>query len=276
MRRFWAYILSGLLMLQFVAAQAADELVLTKDQQASLVRFINGNATWTIYHEMGHAFVSLFEIPILGKEEDAVDNLATIIMLLQENEQSDEYLKETALGWFLLDEFAGLAGEELDFSDDHSLDQQRAFQTICFLYGADEAIFGEFTQMMGMPEDKLENCAADFARTQTSWDKVLAPFILKPDDKNFEVAVIYDDVPSDLIPYKASLQEAQILENIQQYIVSNYKLPKAFTLKAVACNDANAYWDAEASEVILCYELLAEFEKLFLFDIKQSIAAEKN
>ena len=264
-----------IMMTIFIFAQpsyAEDELVLTKQEQADLIRFVSGNTIWTMFHETGHALVSLFDIPILGKEEDAVDNLATIIMLLQENDQADEYLKQTALGWFLLDEFSDIAGEELNFSDDHSLDQQRAYQTICFLYGADKQIFGEFAKMMEMPEQRLENCAYDFDRTLESWDRVLAPYILKPGDKNLAVKIAYGSTTDALKPYKDLLQDSQILENIQDFIVTNYKIPTTFTLKAETCDDANAYWDAEAKQVILCYELMAEFEKLFIFDIKQAIA----
>ena len=40
--------------------------------------FFIGNIAWLTYHEFGHAMVSEFSIPVLGREEDAVDSFATI------------------------------------------------------------------------------------------------------------------------------------------------------------------------------------------------------
>ena len=35
----------------------------------------------TLYHEMGHAFIDLYELPIVSSEEDAADSLSAYIIL---------------------------------------------------------------------------------------------------------------------------------------------------------------------------------------------------
>lgn len=268
-------IFSGLLFLQVAQVQAADEVVLTEEDKATLVRFINGNTMWVLYHETGHALISLFDIPILAKEEDAADNFATLSMLFEENEQIDEYLRDTAWGWFLFDELAATEGDELDFADEHSLDQQRAYQTICFLYGSNEEKFEEFTRMMEMPEERLVNCAYDYDRSMRSWEKVLNSFVVGVFESNVEITVTYADATEELAPYKSMLQESQILENIHEFIDLGFKLPHPISIIAKTCDEANAYWDPNENEIVLCYELLAEYEKLFRFDVKQ-LALENN
>lgn len=266
-------ILSAVLLLG-TQARAEEEFVLTEEQQVEMTRFVIGNTVWTMYHETGHALISLFDIPILGKEEDAADNLANIIMLSQEDELTDDYLKKTALGWFLFDEFAAEAGDELDFTDEHSFDLQRAYHTLCFLYGANAEKFAEFTEMMQMPEEALANCEYEYVRGHNSWLTVLEPYNLEDGAENLEVKVSYGDTTEDLETFKEALEYNEILESIRDFVTLSYKLPKSFTIEAQTCDTPNAFWDAEESKIILCYELLAEFQKLYMYELIQLAKAD--
>lgn len=42
-----------------------------------------GQFEFVLLHEVGHAFVHVMNIPMVGKEEDAVDTLATIIAIVR-------------------------------------------------------------------------------------------------------------------------------------------------------------------------------------------------
>lgn len=35
-----------------------------------------------LFHELGHAFISLYDLPITGREEDAVDQFAAILLAM--------------------------------------------------------------------------------------------------------------------------------------------------------------------------------------------------
>ncbi|GAK85983.1 hypothetical protein JCM19238_3573 [Vibrio ponticus] len=80
----------------------------------------------TLLHEAGHAYIEDRSIPILGKEEDAVDNFAAIIML-EYVEGGDESAISAA------DMFAFESQERPDYYDvdeyidEHSFDLQRYF-----------------------------------------------------------------------------------------------------------------------------------------------------
>ncbi len=89
----------------------------------------------TLLHEAGHAYIADQNIPILGKEEDAVDNLAAILMI--------EYLDdgdEAAIS--AADMFAFESDDRPDYYDfgeyidEHSFDLQRYFSTLCLVYGS--------------------------------------------------------------------------------------------------------------------------------------------
>ena len=76
-------------------------------------RFIISNTLSTFLHEMGHALIHDYEIPVLGKEEDACDNFQTYYLIVTKDYNSyyqnnyDYYLKffhgileDTADYWF--------------------------------------------------------------------------------------------------------------------------------------------------------------------------------
>ncbi|MNL40533.1 hypothetical protein D3C87_1628890 [compost metagenome] len=63
--------------------------------------FAMHDAAFTIYHEVGHMLVGELGLPVLGKEEDAVDTLATIWLL---NDEDQDYafnaLIDASDGWY--------------------------------------------------------------------------------------------------------------------------------------------------------------------------------
>ena len=83
-----------------IAAPAAAQ-ELTEEQQAIAVEFALNNSIFVLQHEIGHLFVGEFNLPVLGKEEDAADSLASVMLLSQENETSDQALRDAADGWYL-------------------------------------------------------------------------------------------------------------------------------------------------------------------------------
>ncbi|WP_418114866.1 DUF4344 domain-containing metallopeptidase [Vibrio scophthalmi] len=90
----------------------------------------------TLLHEGGHAYIADRNIPILGKEEDAVDNFAAI-MMIEYVEGGDDAAISAA------DMFAFESQQRPDYYDwgeyidEHSFDLQRYFSTLCLVYGSD-------------------------------------------------------------------------------------------------------------------------------------------
>tara|TARA_Y100001956_G_scaffold82836_1_gene106056 strand:- start:941 stop:1714 length:774 start_codon:yes stop_codon:yes gene_type:complete len=90
----------------------------------------------TLIHEVGHAYIADQNIPILGKEEDAVDNLAAVLMI-EYVENGDDAAISAA------DMFAFESEDRPDYYDfgeyidEHSFDLQRYFSTLCLVYGSD-------------------------------------------------------------------------------------------------------------------------------------------
>lgn len=90
----------------------------------------------TLIHEVGHAYIADQNIPILGKEEDAVDNLAAVLMIEYIDNGDDAAISAA-------DMFAFESEDRPDYYDfgeyidEHSFDLQRYFSTLCLVYGSD-------------------------------------------------------------------------------------------------------------------------------------------
>ena len=95
---------------------------------AEQAEFVLGNVIFVLFHEIGHALVSEFELPVLGREEDAVDRFATFLLTPEgdEDEETDPstILVDAMSGWFLSSNQTELA--DIEWWDEHGRDQQRA------------------------------------------------------------------------------------------------------------------------------------------------------
>jgi Putative metallopeptidase len=131
----------------------------------------------TFFHELGHGLVDAWKIPITGREEDAVDQLSTLV-LIQATENGEQMALEGALSFKL---YADLTrGEKKIYWDEHSLDEQRFFDTVCLVYGHDEEKFAYLVKNGTLPEERAEFCAEDYDKLNHSWRQLLAPYLKEP------------------------------------------------------------------------------------------------
>ena len=54
-----------------------------RHEQQALAEFVVGNVLFVATREMGHAFLSEMEVPVVGGEEQAADDFAVLTMLKQ-------------------------------------------------------------------------------------------------------------------------------------------------------------------------------------------------
>src|SRR4051794_18952585 len=62
---------------QTLAMSNAAVAALDPQQRDRLIEFIIGNTLFTLTHELGHAVISEFQLPVIGREEDAADAFAS-------------------------------------------------------------------------------------------------------------------------------------------------------------------------------------------------------
>jgi len=123
-------------------------------------------------HEFGHALIHNFDLPVLGREEDAADGIATVLLL--KAPEGATYAAEAAEFW---DAFSGRQNPPklVEYADNHSFDRQRAFNILCWVGGSDEAILQALAENEIVPEERLVSCPAEWALLRESAEQVLSP-----------------------------------------------------------------------------------------------------
>jgi len=128
----------------------------------------------TIYHEIGHALIDALNLPITGKEEDAVDELSTLL-LLEAYEDGDEVA--ISAGDFFDIEASQL--EDITKSELYglpSLDEQRFFNIICLVYGENPDGRTDLLEELDISEARKETCIYDFEKRSEAWSTLLKPY----------------------------------------------------------------------------------------------------
>jgi hypothetical protein len=144
------------------------------ESERTLRRMTGDVAEFVFLHEVGHALVDQLRLPITGREEDAVDDLAAVLMLEVFEEPS------TALAASYMFALFGDQREALeasDFFDEHSLDEQRFYSIICHMYGSDPRAWGDLAKSVGLPASRRSRCRSDYQQTVRSWFRLLRPHL---------------------------------------------------------------------------------------------------
>ncbi len=150
--------------------EAARELMADQyETAAELEAAVNGSFLFTVYHEVGHALVDAFDIPITGREEDAVDQLAAWWLI--DNDTGDQAAIAGALSFYTDPESAEL--DESDFADEHSLNQQRFYNLTCWVYGSNPTQYQALLEDEWLTAARAEQCEAEFETLNTSWYALL-------------------------------------------------------------------------------------------------------
>lgn len=243
-------------------AQAQE---LTEEQQGIATQFAINNSLFVMQHEIGHLFVGEFELPVLGKEEDAADGLATLFLLNQQSEDGNEALIDAADGWYLAEyDNAAEEYEASDFYGEHSLSIQRAYQVVCFMVGADPETFAEVATEYEIDEERQESCASDYESAANSWAGLLEP---NEGGGGGKIEVVYDPADENYADIEQMLRDVQFLETAAGDIEQTYNLPRDLTFRGTMCGEENAFYSYDEAAITFCYEMVAFFFRLIETDL---------
>ena len=231
--------------------------VLANREMDKSVRYVINNSLFTIYHEVGHLLVDKLDWPVLGREEDVADNFATYFLLSQRRRSFQQALKDAALGWKLEDQFYGGERDESDYYAVHSLDLQRAFQIVCMMVGEDRETFYTTAQEWGIDRIRQATCKDDYRQISRSIERLIRS---SPNGSaTAKVEIEYERAGTDLSLAYKTLRNSRLLESVAQDLRTNYGLTQNIKITASRCGEANAFYDKELSEIIMCYELLQDY-----------------
>lgn len=134
----------------------------------------------TLLHEAGHAYIVDQSIPILGKEEDAVDNFAAVLMIEYVENGQDAAISAADMFAFESEDRPDYY-EFGEYIDEHSFDLQRYFSTLCLVYGSDPESYQNLLDEVENDylTDRKDFCQFQYQNVARNWHH----YLKQSDDK---------------------------------------------------------------------------------------------
>lgn len=222
--------------------------------------YIIGNAYHVVMHEIGHMLIDQLRLAVLGQEEDAADNFATVALIEQNTDFADNALANTAHFWFVMSEEQN--SQMANFFDEHDLDIQRAYRIVCHLVGVDAQAFDYLAKAAELSPDKYESCGANFEQTADSWFDTMNVYKPKAGEQN-EINLEYEITDAKFEDALFIIQNGLFIEDAIGFLNTNVKLPAPVTIRAESCGEPNASYDNTDVTVTICFELIDLYGQIF-------------
>ena len=128
----------------------------------------------TVLHEFAHALFDYFDIPVLGREEDAADQVAAYTYLQLSKEEARRLIMGTVYA-YLLEVKDTDPPDMAEFADEHSTSEQRAINLICIAYGSDPKLFRDLPALGGLPQERVEICKEEYELIEFAYKELIGP-----------------------------------------------------------------------------------------------------
>ncbi len=150
----------------------------TKDADEQTV-IVDGTFVETVLHEVAHAVFDILQVPIWGREEDAADRVAALIMIRFD----DEVALTTIIGTAKFFEYSKHAWTGTDFAENVAPEAQRFYNYLCVAYGGDPITFSFLAPRPGpstlprLTAHRARWCPREYEQVRHAFDLRIMPFI---------------------------------------------------------------------------------------------------
>ena len=233
-----------------------------RDKLKATTEFALGNTLFALMHEMAHGLITDLGLPVLGREEDAADAFATVMMLSMQTAVTHRVLVNAAKGWMISDRRSRDSGDAAVFYDAHGLDLQRAYNIICLMVGSDPDQFDDLANEANMPEDRRATCQGDYSNASWSWNKALEPYQRAPELAPMKYPIVFGKPEGSLDIFKQAFEASDIMGYVAAF-AGRYAWRHGFRIEVSMCGQPGASWNLEERKMVFCYELADDFVQLY-------------
>jgi hypothetical protein len=131
----------------------------------------------TSLHEFAHALFEMLRLPVLGREEDAADQVSAYIMLQLGKVEVRRLIGGVAYAYKTEAEAATKPPTMTRFADVHGTPAQRFYNVLCIAYGADKQLFGDIVEKGYLPKDRAEDCKDEYRQVAYAYEKLIGPHV---------------------------------------------------------------------------------------------------
>ena len=141
------------------------------------IDFVIGPLFEVSLHEVAHALFEMLELPVLGREEDAADQVAAYIMLQFGELEARRLILGTAYAYKTDEKRSGPCRPVEDYANEHSTPAQRGFNLLCIAYGADTKLFADIVSRGYLPKARAEYCDEEYEQVQDAFEILIKPHL---------------------------------------------------------------------------------------------------
>ena len=214
--------------------------------QSTISDYTENVLTHVVLHELAHALIREFDLPVLTNEEVMADTFATAYIVQNMPDRSLAIITDRARA------FEAEMDEETVFAE-HPDDVWRAGLMICLAFGLNTETFETFARDSGMTGAEAAGCRNSASEIGRAWRRLLAPLKIPADARVTEFQRQIGEGP-----WKEAVLNGNLVDTLRPIFVS-FDWHSLITLQFDNC-DTGATWFRNGRTILICDDLVARFE----------------
>ena len=142
---------------------------------------VAGQLLFAVAHELGHALLDIYNLPVLGRQEDAADQFATYFILEFGGDRARRLVLAAAYAYKgFVKTLKGNPKVTLPlaaFSSDHSSPEQRFYNLACIAYGYDPKLFAAVVDNIALPATRAKVCKFEYQNLRYAIHTLISPHL---------------------------------------------------------------------------------------------------
>lgn len=145
----------------------------TGDPQDTAYEKMFDATRFVFLHEIGHALIDVYKLPVTGGEEDAADRLSAFVNLRELGDDGVRAVFAAADAFQIESKHVSSAR---NLADEHLLQEQRFYNSLCMIYGSNAAKYQNIVTDGYLPKERAVRCQNEYQKTVESWMTLLEPW----------------------------------------------------------------------------------------------------
>ncbi len=176
--------------------------ILDEGKEQALTPFALDVTVHVVLHELGHALIREFDLPVLGNEETMADAFATHYVTAHMPDLALDVLRARVLS--LESEASEVPPAEWSVAGEHDSDARRARQIAALAVAADPTKYRPIADLVGLSESDIRSAADYGTEIHRSWRRILGPLWMPQGLASHEAALEFQGQGRTLDELRAS------------------------------------------------------------------------
>ena len=245
--------------------------------------YVQSNLEFTLLHELAHAVIELNDIPVLGGQEQAADQIALMLLIMADESNSkkiDPAMLNKLLaisGEWMLEWKSEKKNSKPIYWDTHPLAIQRFYEVTCLVYGSNPDKLESLRKESMLPVERAWDCDLEFKKTREALAWLVSEVSDYKFNESWDLVKVKDS--KGLFPGRINVVWIEPNSQEQKHIYATLKSFSSLA-KVLAringllnlrsditvymepfCRAPDAWWDGTKGNITVCYDLIKQFEK---------------